>query len=151
MICLTNLHQIGLGVALYTHEWVVYPTDTGDGSKPRWVTFLAPYVENASIYDDPAAPDQAVDYGWNWNVGPFPDPAKYQIPQPEIVRDPAQLILCADSRGVFVLWPWGSGVEYWIDFHRHASDGQAMMLMTGGNSEAHTMDDILNGIVSFYN
>jgi prepilin-type N-terminal cleavage/methylation domain-containing protein/prepilin-type processing-associated H-X9-DG protein len=72
LACKNNLHQLGIALAGYAHDYEYYPPDTPLRINPSligisaWPAHLLPYVSsNTTIYRCPAT---TPDYEWNSNV-----------------------------------------------------------------------------------
>jgi prepilin-type N-terminal cleavage/methylation domain-containing protein len=63
--CLSNLHQIGLGILMYAQDYDETLTPASVGTIPSlasfgWADLAMPYVKNEKVFDDPSATNRMV-------------------------------------------------------------------------------------------
>lgn len=63
-VCLNNLHQIGLGLQLYTENYNGrYPAYSGQPVNCTWVDATIPYTKSSNVFVCPSAPDETYEAG----------------------------------------------------------------------------------------
>mgnify|MGYP002779656434 CR=1 FL=1 len=122
--CVSNLKQIGLGVAMYVQDNDgAYPMSSStDGTLRRWPDYIFPYVKSAQLFVCPSVGSGDVDtrgqswaastgvtgryfgYGYNYQyLGNSRTPARPGFPftaKDSVVSAPAQTVAVSDTSGV---------------------------------------------------
>lgn len=124
--CKSNLHQLGVGMTMYLHQWNVYPghqyrmLDAAD-TRIRWYNLMARALAGHRVQGCPATPGWEVgrnnSYGYNYKylgslrdnaVGPKKPLENYPV---KSLRSPGRTIAFGDTDGTGWTKPYVRGVN----------------------------------------
>ena len=128
--CLSNLKQLGLGIAMYINDYDEYYPFRYQGG--GWHNVTQPYIKNTQLWKCPSAADQSFGYSATCN-GLFQPEWRTVIRAAEIVQ-PAEKYLIWDGRPYISHVPWcdnsGGTCHDGILIARH-NGGTNMLFMDG--------------------
>jgi prepilin-type N-terminal cleavage/methylation domain-containing protein len=127
--CLSNLHQLGLGLKMYMQDhddhfpdWSDCDADLGIFRCSYWTQYLLPYVHSSGVYADPAARNERLPTGYDYK---FTDYALNSWP---LSAYPAGLTYFGDGSPGNPYWRAPGGYEV----ESQAADQSRLIMFTDG-------------------